>query len=260
MADISQVNLPNDNNSPYNIKDASVPHTSLPAAIGGTDLSLVTTWEKYAYEQAQNTVKQNGISETTTTDTNSYQILFSRGVVDAEGEVYKMRGSVLTFTPYNTASDGPLLNMASSIGVCQIRTDVIKARRTLYVGNSNTNTEIKLPYTYDSTEQFVGYFETTTSGVTASHPVFEKTVTLSSTKTIAAGNNSAAGAWTSVSTGWDDEIVVLDFKAYGYSGNDSTYWGHLTAQWNSTNKDIRVLNIRSQTFPIDAFTIRYYYK
>jgi hypothetical protein len=256
MADLTQIQLPDDNT--YNIKDANVPHSSLTAASGGTDLSLVTTGEKYAYEQAKNTVKQNGIDAITTTDTNSYQILFSRGVVDAEGEVYKMRGGTLTFTPYNTASDGPLLNMASSIGVCNIRTDVIKARRTLYVGDSNTNTEIKLPYTYGS-EQFVGYFETTMSGAATMRPVFEKTVELSSAKTIAAGNSSAAGAWTSVSTGWNDTIIVLDFQAYSYSGNDKTYWGHLTAQWNRTNKDIRVLNIRSQTFPIDAFTIRYFY-
>lgn len=49
MADISQVNLPNDNNSPYNIKDATVPHSSLTAVSGGTALSLVTTGEKYEW-------------------------------------------------------------------------------------------------------------------------------------------------------------------------------------------------------------------
>ena len=259
MADISQVNLPNDNNSPYNIKDATVPHSSLTAASGGTALSLVTTGEKYEYEQAKNTVKINSISNTATTDTNAYQITFTRGDASTPLELFKMMGSVLTITPYNTASDGPLLNMASAIGVCQIRSDVIKARQTLYVGDSNTGTELTLPYNYGSTEQFVGYFPTTMSGTAVKCPVYEKTVELASAKTISAGNTSAAGAWTSVSTGWDDAIVVLDFQAYGYSGNDKTYWGHLAAQWNKTNKDIRVLNIRSQTFPIDAFTIRYFY-
>lgn len=257
MADISNINLPN--GSSYNIKDATVPHSSLPAAIGGTDLSLVTTGEKYDYEQAKNTVKINPISNTTTTDTNTYAITFTRGDSSTPLELSKMMGSVLAFTPYNTASDGPLLNMASAIGICQMRSDVIKARRTLYVGDSNSGTELTLPYNYGSTEQFVGYFPTTMSGAATVRSVFEKTVELSSAKTIAAGNSSAAGAWTSVSTGWNDEIVVLDFQAYSYSGNDKTCWGHLTAQWNKTNKDIRVLNIRSQTFPIDAFTIRYFY-
>ena len=52
MPDLSQINFPNDNNNPYNIKDASVPHSSLPAASGGSDLSLVTTGEKYTWNNA----------------------------------------------------------------------------------------------------------------------------------------------------------------------------------------------------------------
>ena len=52
MADISQVNLPNDSNNPYNITDANVPHSSLSAVQGGTTLSLVTTGEKYTWNNA----------------------------------------------------------------------------------------------------------------------------------------------------------------------------------------------------------------
>lgn len=47
MADISKIKLPN--NSEYNIKDVSVPHTSETASSGGTALSLVTTGEKYTW-------------------------------------------------------------------------------------------------------------------------------------------------------------------------------------------------------------------
>ena len=51
MADISKIELPN--GSEYNIKDANVPHSSLAAASGGTDLSLVTTGEKYNWDFLQ---------------------------------------------------------------------------------------------------------------------------------------------------------------------------------------------------------------
>lgn len=49
MADISQINLPNDSNNPYDITDANVPHSSLPEELGGADLSLVTTDEKFTW-------------------------------------------------------------------------------------------------------------------------------------------------------------------------------------------------------------------
>jgi hypothetical protein len=74
MADISQINLPNDNNNPYVIKDASVPHSSLAAASGGTDLSLVTTGEKYTWNSYTDTkVTQNAI----TTNNSNYEVLLS---------------------------------------------------------------------------------------------------------------------------------------------------------------------------------------
>lgn len=134
------------------------------------------------------------------------------------------------------------------------------SRISLPDGNTY-NIKSLVVYDKTETEREVGYWVVGTNpqGITTVKKIYEKTVELSSSKTISAGNTSAAGAWTSVSTGWNDEIVVLDFQAYSYSGNDNTCWGHLTAQWNRTNKDIRVLNIRSQAFPIDAFTIRYYY-
>lgn len=54
MADISQINLPNDNNNPYNLTDSTLPHSSLEAEIDGTDLSLVTTGEKYNWNRQNN--------------------------------------------------------------------------------------------------------------------------------------------------------------------------------------------------------------
>lgn len=74
MADISQVNLPNDSNNPYNITDANVPHSSLAAASGGTALSLVTTGEKYTWNNYADTkVTQNAI----TTNNSNYEVLLS---------------------------------------------------------------------------------------------------------------------------------------------------------------------------------------
>ena len=49
MADLSKITLPD--NTQVDIKDANVPHSSLTAAQGGTDLSLVTTGEKYIWNQ-----------------------------------------------------------------------------------------------------------------------------------------------------------------------------------------------------------------
>lgn len=49
MADISKIQTPD--NTEYNIKDANVPHSSLTAASGGTDLSLVTTGEKHNWNK-----------------------------------------------------------------------------------------------------------------------------------------------------------------------------------------------------------------
>lgn len=47
MADISKIKTPD--NTEYDLKDANVPHSSLEQESGGTDLSLVTTNEKYKW-------------------------------------------------------------------------------------------------------------------------------------------------------------------------------------------------------------------
>ena len=106
---------------------------------------------------------------------------------------------------------------------------------------------------YNSTPEIVG----TWSDGTNTYNVYRKTVFLSSPVTCSAGNTSAAGSWTSVQSGWNNTTIVLDFEAFSYSGNDKTYLGHLSAQWSNTNKDIRVLNIRSVQASIDAFRITY---
>ena len=110
--------------------------------------------------------------------------------------------------------------------------------------------DVKFPMVHSDTEHKVGYW-------IDGRPIFEQTIELSSAVTIAAGNTSAAGAWTRVQAGWNDEVIILDFIGYSYSGNDNTVWRHLSAQWSKTNKDIRALNVRSVQAPIDAFTIRY---
>lgn len=50
MADVSKIQA--SNGTTYDIKDANVPHSSLSAQQGGTDLSLVTTGEKYTWNNA----------------------------------------------------------------------------------------------------------------------------------------------------------------------------------------------------------------
>lgn len=106
---------------------------------------------------------------------------------------------------------------------------------------------------YTSTPEIVG---TWSDGI-HTYDVYRKTVFLSSPVTCSAGNTSAAGSWTSIQSGWNNTTIVLDFEAFSYSGNDKTYLGHLSAQWSNTNKDIRVLNIRSVQASIDSFRITY---
>lgn len=68
MSDISQINIPNNDGSmTYNIKDANVPHSSLPAESGGTDLSLVTTGEKAEWQD-----KGNYVIRGTNTTSNTF--------------------------------------------------------------------------------------------------------------------------------------------------------------------------------------------
>ena len=72
MADISKIELPN--GSEYNIKDANVPHSSLAAASGGTDLSLVTTGEKYNWDSSSSDTK---VTQTNNTASGSHRLLFT---------------------------------------------------------------------------------------------------------------------------------------------------------------------------------------
>ena len=104
---------------------------------------------------------------------------------------------------------------------------------------------------YSSTEHQVG---TWVDGTT---PVYEKTVELSSAVTAAAGNTSAAGAWTVLQTGWTENILPIEFFAWYAGGTDKTLWTHLTVQREAANNRLRVLNIRSTAATIDGFTIRY---
>ena len=109
-------------------------------------------------------------------------------------------------------------------------------------------------YFYSTINRRVGTI--TISGVNKA--VYQKSVFKSTPISIAAGNTSAAGAWTSVDTGWTNTTYILDFEAWSSSGVSKTYWGHFTAQWNSDNQDIRVLNLRSVAASIDGFRITYY--
>lgn len=164
MADISKIKTPD--NTEYNIKDASVPHSRLTAVSGGVDLSLVTTDDLDKIEKI-----------------NYYYVLDY-----ISSSTYKQIGWV-----YNNNS--PML----------------KQRAPLYrLTDLNANT------------------------------------------------TASANGWTSISTGWDDEIVITDFSAWTTTTNDNNNWGHLSIQWNRTNKDLRVLNIRNQTAKIDCFTVVFY--
>lgn len=67
MADISQINIPSgDSSVTYNLKDASVPHSSLPAVSGGADLSLVTTGEKADWIDKTKVYQVEGTKRTST--------------------------------------------------------------------------------------------------------------------------------------------------------------------------------------------------
>lgn len=63
MADVSQIVLKDANGNTigtYNVKDTSVPHDSKSASSGGTTLSLVTTGEKYSWNNKMNKINPTG--------------------------------------------------------------------------------------------------------------------------------------------------------------------------------------------------------
>lgn len=109
---------------------------------------------------------------------------------------------------------------------------------------------VKFPIVKDSAEHKVGYW---IDGTTV---IYERTIELNSTVTAAAGNTSAAGAWTVLQTGWTEPIVPVEFWAWS-AGNNPTLWSHLSIQWERANTRLRVLNVRSTAADIDGFTIRY---
>ena len=112
---------------------------------------------------------------------------------------------------------------------------------------------VKFPMVMSETEHKIGYW------IDGTTPVYEKTVILNSPVTAAAGNTSAAGAWTVLQTGWTEPILPIEFFAW-YSGGlstDKTLWTHLSVQRETANNRLRVLNIRSTAATIDGFTIRY---
>lgn len=109
---------------------------------------------------------------------------------------------------------------------------------------------VTFPKVWSETEHKVGKW---VDGST----VYEKTVILTSTVTAAAGNTSAAGAWTVLQTGWTENILPIEFFAWYEGGTDKTLWTHLTVQREAANNRLRVLNVRSTAATIDGFTIRY---
>lgn len=109
---------------------------------------------------------------------------------------------------------------------------------------------VVFPMVKQSAEHKVGYW---IDGTTI---VYERTIELNSTVTASAGNTSAAGSWTTLQSGWNEAILPIEFFAWS-NGTDKTLSTHLTVQWQSSGKCLRVLNIRSVTTSIDGFTIRY---
>ena len=65
MADISNITLPD--GVTYNVYDANVPHTSIAASSGGVNLSLVTTGEKYTWNNKPTTLA--GLTDTNISST-----------------------------------------------------------------------------------------------------------------------------------------------------------------------------------------------
>ena len=112
---------------------------------------------------------------------------------------------------------------------------------------------VKFPMVMSETEHKIGYW------IDGTTPVYEKTVILNSPVTAAAGNTSAAGAWTVLQTDWTEPILPIEFFAWysGGSSTDKTLWTHLSVQRETANNRLRVLNIRSTAATIDGFTIRY---
>lgn len=141
MADISQVNLPNDSNNPYNITDANVPHSSLVAASGGTDLSLVTTGEKYTWNNSTDTkVTQTMID---TTESGYFPVLLSNTGTSTSTEtagVKKTNWEKMSYAPLTNelvGLSGIVLTNPSYLNVLFITASAGSGNITLSDRNSN---------------------------------------------------------------------------------------------------------------------------
>lgn len=114
----------------------------------------------------------------------------------------------------------------------------------------NDTDNVVLPHKYSETEQIVGYW-------LDGRPIYEKTIVLASAITVSAGNTSSAGAWTTLDSGWTNPVRVLNIKCYHENSAGGALWTHLSANW--TSNEIRVLNVRSVSLLVEAFTIQYIY-
>lgn len=94
MAEISHVTLPDTNT--YDITDANVPHSSLPAANGGADLSLVTTGEKYNWDNKADKVPPPPEYDPTST----YEV---GDLVTYSSNIYQCKETIYTAEAWNSS-------------------------------------------------------------------------------------------------------------------------------------------------------------
>lgn len=278
MADISQLNLPDGNT--YNISAVtlgssdvgsninpiylnggvptpcsytvkkSVPsdavftdttYSSLPAQSGGTDVSLVTTGEKYTWDNAENTVMQN-IIPSNSTDETTYSILLGKS---GTKEAYK-QNTIFTYSPYAPIFTGPLLNLIGLIGDATFKTDVVRAKTFIGIDNTVGGVEITLPHKYSTTEQVVGYW-------TDGSPIYEKTIEMPSYTTIGSG-----GSTTIPSTIWSTKAIPIDIVTYVTKTTaNALVWRWVTAQINVSTGTLQIFNGRAAQMGFDTFTIQY---
>lgn len=120
MADISQIVLKDSSGNvigTYDVKDATVPHTSEAAASGGTTLSLVTTGEKATWNAKSDT--DNKVAQTATTTNTQYEVLFS-GTADNTTRIEGARkNSNLTFNPSTGTLD------TTEVAVSNVKTSTL---------------------------------------------------------------------------------------------------------------------------------------
>ena len=238
MADISQINLPNDNNSPYNIKDASVPHSSLPAEVGGTDLSLVTTDEKATWN--------SGSSDTKVTQTEiasvasgqpKYEVLFSE-----------------TNDDYTTKTEGAKktsnLTYNNRLKMLSVNGASVPKMYSYELFYAETGL-VSLPYKVgEIIDDYNGFFDDRIRII----DVMEIYVVLSSPVVVSSNGTSNLYDITNFSS---KKIIPMDFWAYRLNAeNFNSYWSWIGCQCEG--KWIKAINARNTQAQIDAFRIQYY--